>query len=86
MENKIEVLPENIWIKFTNQIIKKISDFYSIDINNLILQNHRSFKLEDNDNEYWFFVEDEKTKNHYWISAIYFADTDELIKLECTEL
>ena len=83
METLNNTNPIDIAYKWENQILKKVGDFFTLEVDSLLVKHDQSFELEKKW-RYWFYVKEKKSGHLFWVFAS--IDNEVLIDITTTDL
>ena len=77
--------PIEIAYKWENQILKKVGDFFTLEVKNLLVQHDKSFELEK-EWRYWFYVKEKESGQLFWVFASINEDKSQLKDITTADL
>lgn len=83
MEKFTDINPINLAHKGENQILEKVWEYFSIEVNNLLIKYNQSFELEKKW-RYGFYVKEKSTWHVFWVFAS--LKDEKLTNLTTTDL
>lgn len=69
--------------EWENEILAKVWDYFSLEINNLLIKYEDTFELEKKW-RFWFYVKEKNTWHLYWVFAS--IEDEKLVDLTTTDL